>query len=428
MKSKNCLVIFNNSWGEVDFILPILKNLYEKKNNIYSSFKSIEMLNEKKNYQDLYNILNKLSLIIQIKNKNQKITILKLFLNLLMNPKYIFLKLNNFNFFKIKSYFKRIKLSETSIANIKFFKNNNIKIDTILCADWDTNYFDWIREFPNAKFILFPHGIVLRGTFLNKFRNVSKKMFQESFKIRNYQLSRFPKKTILFSVDKDELDYFKKFTPKNIKLKVLGFPRLTRKWTEYLHSEKKISSIRIEKKNIFLIIGKKTYLGKKEIINKIKSVIKIAEKYGYNLIIKNHPRNQFNLSKFTNLSKKISITETNLSISGTLKFCEIVILTSKSGVSLECAFQKKLVVEYYKYGRENKKNKVYEFNINDKIQSLYKYLGLVYTCENHEDLSIFFQRLMKDAKFYNKILTKQNKAVLKILFKNKLKKSIVNYI
>ena len=248
MKSKNCLVIFNNSWGEVDFILPILKQLNEKKNNIYSSFNSLQMLNEKKNYKDLYDILKKISLIIKTRNKNQKITNFKLFFNLLMSPKYIFIKLKNFNIFKIKSYYDKIKSNEIAIRNIKFLKNNNIRIDTILCADWDANYFDWIREFPNAKFILFPHGIVLRGTYLNKFRNVPKKTFQESFKMRNYQLSRFPKKTILFSVDKDELSYYKKFTPKNISLKVLGFPRLTKEWTNYLHSEKKISSLRIKKK------------------------------------------------------------------------------------------------------------------------------------------------------------------------------------
>ena len=263
---------------------------------------------------------------------------------------------------------------------------------------------------------------------MNKSRNISDKLFRDSFKLRQYQLSKFPKKTILFSMNKDELDYFKKFAPKNIILKVLGFPRLTKDWTKYLHSHRNISNLKIKKKNIFLILGKKTYLGNKEIVNKIKSVIKIAEEFGYDLIIKNHPRNKFNLSKFTNLSKKVSIIETNLSISGTLKFCEIVILTSKSGVSLECAFQKKLVIEYYKYGRENKKNKVYEFNINNKIQSLYKYLNLVYSCKNHKDLTILFQRLVRDNKFYNKILTKQNKAVLKILFKNEFKKSIVNYI
>ena len=37
MKKKNCVVIFNNSWGEVDFILPVLKDLKNKGFKIYST-------------------------------------------------------------------------------------------------------------------------------------------------------------------------------------------------------------------------------------------------------------------------------------------------------------------------------------------------------------------------------------------------------
>ena len=81
MKSRNCLVIFNNSWGEVDFLLPILKLLKEKKINIYTSFKSPSMLVKKKNYKDLYRILVKLSEIIQSDFRNQNIYFYKSILN-----------------------------------------------------------------------------------------------------------------------------------------------------------------------------------------------------------------------------------------------------------------------------------------------------------------------------------------------------------
>ena len=105
-----------------------------------------------------------------------------------------------------------------------------------------------------------------------------------------------------------------------------------------------------------------------------------------------------------------------------------MILTSKSGVSLECAFQKKIVVEFYKYGRGNKKNKVYEFKLNNKLQSVYKYLDLIYSCSSHEDLENFFRKLKNDKKFYNNILKKQNMALFKILSKQKKTKNILNFI
>ena len=106
---------------------------------------------------------------------------------------------------------------------------------------------------------------------------------------RNYQLSKFPKNTILFGGDKNEIEYFKKFSPKNINLRILGFPRLSKKWIQYLHSQIKFKNKKIKKRNIFLIIGKINYLGKEEIESKIKSVVQIAEENGYDLIVKNHP-------------------------------------------------------------------------------------------------------------------------------------------
>tara|TARA_Y100000591_G_C21830425_1_gene699222 strand:+ start:858 stop:2141 length:1284 start_codon:yes stop_codon:yes gene_type:complete len=427
MKSRNCLIVFNNSWGEVDFMLPILNILNEKKFNIYTSFKSPEILSKKKGYKDLYGILKNITKIIQIKAKDQKSNYFKLFLNLFRNPKYLILKLKNFNLFKIKSKLNNFKLNNT-YQNINFIKKNNIRIDFILCADFDSNYFDWIREFPSSKFFLFPHAITLRGTNLNRFRNVSKKIFQESFPNRNYQLSKFPKNTILFGGDKNEIEYFKQFSPKNINLRILGFPRLSKKWIKYLHSYTKFNAKKNKKKNIFLVIGKVNYLGKEEIENKIKSVVQVAEENGYNLIVKNHPRNNLNLKKFFGLSKKVSISESKYSISGTLKFCDVVVLTSKSGVSLECVFQKKIVIEFYKYGRENKKNRVYEFKLKNKLQSVYKYLDLIHSCNSHKDLAAFFKKLNNNKRFYDKIINKQNIALFKILHKQNKIKSIVNFI
>ena len=113
MKSKNCLILFNNSWGEIDFLLPILKILNERKLNIYTSFKSPEILNKKKGYEDLYNILKNISKLIQIKIQNSKSNNYKIFLNFFRNPKYLFLKLKNFNLLKIKSKLNNFQLNHT---------------------------------------------------------------------------------------------------------------------------------------------------------------------------------------------------------------------------------------------------------------------------------------------------------------------------
>ena len=73
MKRKNCVVIFNNSWGEVDFILPILKDLKKKGFKIYASFRSESLLKQKTKYQDLYKLLKIFSEIINPEKKKRKI-------------------------------------------------------------------------------------------------------------------------------------------------------------------------------------------------------------------------------------------------------------------------------------------------------------------------------------------------------------------
>jgi len=46
--NKNCIVIFNKSWGEVDFVLPMIKFLGEKNINVISIFRNNQIYCEKK--------------------------------------------------------------------------------------------------------------------------------------------------------------------------------------------------------------------------------------------------------------------------------------------------------------------------------------------------------------------------------------------
>ena len=83
--------------GEIEFLLPILKNLNE---NLCLSFKSPEILNKKKGYEDLYNVPKYIKTYTN-KNTKFKLNNYKMFLNFFRNPKYLFLKLKNFNLLEL---------------------------------------------------------------------------------------------------------------------------------------------------------------------------------------------------------------------------------------------------------------------------------------------------------------------------------------
>ena len=97
------------------------------------------------------------------------------------------------------------------------------------------------------------------------------------------------------------MDYFSQFAPKNINIKILGIPRLTNKWLSYLHSN--LAYCPKKNKNLLLVIGKISYLGENEINKKIISVVRLAEQFGIDIIIKNHPRNNLNIKRFKNFTK-----------------------------------------------------------------------------------------------------------------------------
>ena len=419
MRKKNCVVIFNNSWGEVDFILPILKDLNRKGYRIFSSFKTKAFFEKNIYYKDLHNLLKHFTTIIHIDDCNPKFNLFKTIFNYLMRPKFFINKLKNFKFNKINKYIDTFKL-DNSESHINFLLKKKIDIDLVLCADFDSDHYLWIKNFKN-RFFLFPHALSLRGNNLNNFRNIDEKFYSSSFKRREYMLKKFPDGTKLFACNQDELNYFNKFSPKNISLKIIGYPRLNNDWIKFIHSKmNKKDLVKKNKKNILLVIGKVTYLGLHEIKKKIIDVIKIAELFNYNIIVKNHPRNDFNLKVFENYSKKITMKEGSYSISSTLKFCDILIVTSKTGVCLEGVFQNKVVIEYYKYGRNNLKNNVYEYKLKGKYFSIYKLYKLAHSCSSYMSLKNVFYNLKTNKNFKKKLLMRQQSGMKKINFNKDL--------
>ena len=64
-------------------------------------------------------------------------------------------------------------------------------------------------------------------------------------------LKKFPDGTKLFACNKDELNYFNKFSPKNISLKIIGYPRLTNDWIKFIHSKMNKKDLVKKTKKIF---------------------------------------------------------------------------------------------------------------------------------------------------------------------------------
>ena len=195
---KKCVVIFNNSWGEVDFILPALQILKNNNYEILIAFRFDNCFEKKNEYLDLYSGLKKISTkILNEENiQTQKFGFINFFIDMLLNPKIFFSKILNFNYKKIYNFLDIVK-KDKSYQFISFLKSEK-QIDLFLCADFDSNYSLWVKNFPKSKYFLFPHAITLRGSAFNHLKNVNKNFSKQSYALRTHQLSQFPSNTILY--------------------------------------------------------------------------------------------------------------------------------------------------------------------------------------------------------------------------------------
>ena len=339
-----------------------------------------------------------------------------LHLNLVTNLFYLFR-------FDLSIFFKTI------LSLISFRRTNeieeNLYINRII-KDYSVKYIfsgqaspvkkKWLKLNPK-KLIFYPQAITLRGF---KFR------YNRDFNYKKYDIERkkkysiykiYPDKSIFLTNDESEKKYFKNYLPKKFIFQQIGYLRLKKNW---INEKKVLFNKFVKKKNkyIFVILGKENYIGRKEIKNKFKNILDIARKNRMNVIYKYHPRSIFDLSSIIKNYTDILIDESKNSVLYDAFRSEIVIVTSKTGSSMDCIKISKPVLDYYNVGNRIKSNIQNEFKINNKITTLYRYYKLVYPINNLFELEINIKKILIDKKFRRQIINNQKKNLNRYLLLN----------
>lgn len=371
---KNCLIVFDKSWGEVDYIYPLLKIL-KKKYNLIIFFSCQEFYNQKKYYVDLYKEIKKYAHIILNDKKSISKPNTVSYWNQFLDIDFLVNKIKTINFKTLINFFNK-KKKTLNYSYINFIKKKGYHLDLILIGNLDMNPKIFTDNFKYSKFAIMPHAVSIRlQKFKNK-RNIDINKLKNVNEIRKKHFDYYnKKKAILFANSNDEREYFKDFA-QNLTIKSLGVPRYKNKFLK-INLKKKI-------KNILLLIGKESYIGKRELLSKLENVLKVSKTFNCNVILKNHPRNS---REILNILKKknFCFVESRESIYKTLKKCDLMILTSKSGVCMDAINQSVPVIEFYKYNSSIFNNKIHEFKINKKFMSSYNYFGLVKSVDKNND-------------------------------------------
>ena len=171
----NCAVLlFSNSWGEIDTILPFIKKFKKKKKiKIISIFTNQSNYENKKRFKDLMYILGKISHEIYTPKNT-------LHFNLVANLFYLF-RFDLLNFFKtilsLISFRQTDEIEENLYIN-RITKDYSVKY--IFSGQASPVKKKWLKLNPK-KLIFYPQAITIRGF---KFR------FNRDFNYKKYDIER----------------------------------------------------------------------------------------------------------------------------------------------------------------------------------------------------------------------------------------------
>tara|TARA_Y100000294_G_C8528025_1_gene325755 strand:- start:366 stop:1349 length:984 start_codon:yes stop_codon:yes gene_type:complete len=289
------------------------------------------------------------------------------------------------------------------------------QVEYILCSD-PQEHIALIKYFPKTRYILYPHAIYPRGSFMDEKRMYRYPNHHDVFIKKFSTLKNYPQGTVFLVCNPDEKHYFERYFPSNINIVPIG---QTKHQSEWIIEIKKVNSHKNNKKkdslhNILLLIGKDWYIGKDELENKIRSVLSIAEKYSLRVLYKPHPRTKFSLVNLVEEFDQVKISKVQNSVLTSALDVELVVSTSKSGACMDCIAVGTPVIEYYRYNNGIPENMLTEFKIDGKVTGLFRHFGMVVPIDDHDQFERFIDDIIIKPSKLSSIAKKQYLALQNI--------------
>jgi len=322
-KKKNIVILVRRSVGELDWIMPLLYSLREKY-NVFTIFRSSEIINLIKKDKTLFSLWNKTSFGYTIEPKLNAIA---------FRIGYFLFKrtiLGNYFKYKFQNIFYNISKIEKLIQNQT--KTDCRFMPEAIFAEF-VNFSPWINFFYNQnksiKIIYFPHTTNLLSIKKNKIK------FKK--KIKN----RF----LLLSNSYDVKHFHKKFLDSNII--EAGYLKYDKSWIKKLL----IKKIKKSKKIIYIshqgFVASRMYF--KKYTEQTKIIMDICSKIPeIKIIIKNHPMTpKKELLKILNMypKKKWKLVDDNQTYLA--QICDVYISMWDSASILDGLSAKKTPIELW---------------------------------------------------------------------------------
>ncbi len=404
MTGSKILVIINDSWGEVDWILPVLTHLKEKWTARISVFFNDDAIyNEKSEYQDLHERLEVISKEIitpsklkeTVKWRYRIFEILKLaskkLIKVYLLPRYVK---------GLVSGDLRFVFTTHDLLKYKCGKN----VDFIFHDFSGIDFTQYYRDFPQSKVVVFPHGTFIHGWIDNKLK--------EEFS-RFMYFQTIDRDALLLLGSHKDLAFFKTLTSLE-NIVITGHPKLEKIWVDSFavrRIEGRFDNETRRFRILFIQYPKRRMIKKDVFESFVSTVLDIAESNNIEIIMKRHPRQDENelksiLERYRNLTMDFA-TESVLSAATRSDLA----ISFPSSACMDAIAAGIPVIEYFDYSSQKWTTFV---KTDGGRTSIYRKLGLVVPANNGSELEQEIRRLTNDREYSDRIKTAQKKALEKL--------------
>ena len=389
-KEKVAIVFISGSAGELDWILPILDYLLQKKFKIKIIFLSRHAL---KSVEE-NNMCNEF-----INSKNNKIDTISL-------GGYLFEKIERIGYLTYRGFLK-LEFSKIPLINslfkfyfsfLKFLFIRKLPKDI---TDFKDNKFLFFAEFPGLRrprdkwikemfngsiFFYSPHSPHIYVEDLDKQYEES---FQKDFKKDSFLLLGHPG-------DFEIINDGKELASEDLEKLFIGHPKYSNNWLRNLKNESRLfrETYKARNKTTILVLsrGYGSYLDESSHIKMVDNTIEAIENQvpNYSLLVKKHPREKpSHWDKVSTENKAIEVLNEHIFQLATK--VDFVISFWGSG-SMDCFMLGVPVIEYWNPIKHHKQ----QVPVDDTYTTIYRKLGIVLEASDELELGEQILRLKND--------------------------------
>lgn len=358
------LVLFNSSWGEVDWILPVLHALKEQGATIYAHFLDEWLLQQGEDFQDLALELENVCLALCSHERLLRDAAEKAGKPLLRNDREL--------------------LFELMDGQCDFILHDYSGIDM-------SSYYN---IFPDADVVVFPHG-----TF--QYSEVQDQLVDLASSVLAY--NTINRDAALIVGAEQEIPYFRKVT-KLEQITAVGYPKFDPAWVKRKCEQRAPS----DGKPIALLLPiPARKINSNYYIWLLQTTVKVLQSHGVEVHIRRHPRQE----RGEVMRVLAALPEEGVSIvhdSVLHAACGAAFaIAFPSSAVMDCIAVNIPVIEFFDYTDQNwltfsKKQ--------DKLTSIYRSGGLVAPAENEQELDELVRKLLHDSGYRKTLQAEQQKA------------------